>query len=231
MTAASNHDLLRALALSRTYTMGPYQVTGVADVDLEVAAGTLTAIRGRSGSGKTTLLNLLGGLDRPTSGTVVVDGDDLNQLSDDELVEIRRFKVGFVFQSFGLIPILTALENVQIPMRLTNTPVGERETRSRELLDRVGLADRSKHRPHELSGGEQQRVAIARALANQPKVLIADEPTGQLDTRTGQMIVELIHDLVRSVGVAVIMATHDPAPLALADRVVELRDGRILAPA
>ncbi len=231
MTAASNHDLVRALALSRTYTMGPNEVTGVADVDLEVAAGTLTAIRGRSGSGKTTLLNLLGGLDRPTSGTVVVDGDDLNQLSDDELVEIRRFKVGFVFQSFGLIPILTTLENVQIPMRLTNTPVGERETRSRELIDRVGLADRSKHRPHELSGGEQQRVAIARALANRPKVLIADEPTGQLDTRTGQMIVELIHDLVRSVGVAVIMATHDPAPLALADRVVELRDGRVLTPA
>lgn len=231
MTAASNHDLVRALALSRTYTMGPNEVTGVADVDLEVAAGTLTAIRGRSGSGKTTLLNLLGGLDRPTSGTVVVDGDDLNQLSDDELVEIRRFKVGFVFQSFGLIPILTALENVQIPMRLTNTPVGERETRSRELLDRVGLADRSKHRPHELSGGEQQRVAIARALANRPKVLIADEPTGQLDTRTGQMITGLIHDLVRSVGVAVILATHDPAPLALADRVVELRDGRVLTPA
>jgi ABC-type lipoprotein export system ATPase subunit len=168
---------------------------------------------------------------RISSGTVVVDGDDLNQLSDDELVEIRRFKVGFVFQSFGLIPILTTLENVQIPMRLTNTPVGERETRSRELLDRVGLADRSKHRPHELSGGEQQRAAIARALANRPKVLIADEPTGQLDTRTGQMIVELIHDLVRSVGVAVIMATHDPAPLALADRVVELRDGRVLTPA
>lgn len=231
MTAASNHDLVRALALSRTYTMGPNEVTGVVDVDLEVEAGTLTAIRGRSGSGKTTLLNLLGGLDRPTSGTVVVDGDDLNQLSDDELVEIRRFKVGFVFQSFGLIPILTTLENVQIPMRLTNTPVGERETRSRELIDRVGLADRSKHRPHELSGGEQQRVAIARALANRPKVLIADEPTGQLDTRTGQMIVELIHDLVRSVGVAVIMATHDPAPLALADRVVELRDGRVLTPA
>lgn len=231
MTAASNHDLVRALALSRTYTMGPNEVTGVADVDLEVAAGTLTAIRGRSGSGKTTLLNLLGGLDRPTSGTVVVDGDDLNQLSDDELVEIRRFKVGFVFQSFGLIPILTTLENVQIPMRLTNTPVGERETRSRELLDRVGLADRSKHRPHELSGGEQQRVAIARALANRPKVLIADEPTGQLDTRTGQMITGLIHDLVRSVGVAVILATHDPTPLALADRVVELRDGRVLTPA
>ena len=231
MTAASNRDLVRALAVSRTYTMGPNEVTGVVDVDLEVEAGTLTAIRGRSGSGKTTLLNLLGGLDRPTSGTVVVDGDDLNQLSDDELVEIRRFKVGFVFQSFGLIPILTTLENVQIPMRLTNTPVGERETRSRELIDRVGLADRSKHRPHELSGGEQQRVAIARALANRPKVLIADEPTGQLDTRTGQMIVELIHDLVRSVGVAVIMATHDPAPLALADRVVELRDGRVLTPA
>lgn len=231
MTAASNRDLVRALALSRTYTMGPNEVTGVVDVDLEVEAGTLTAIRGRSGSGKTTLLNLLGGLDRPTSGTVVVDGDDLNQLSDDELVEIRRFKVGFVFQSFGLIPILTALENVQIPMRLTNTPVGERETRSRKLLDRVGLADRSKHRPHELSGGEQQRVAIARALANRPKVLIADEPTGQLDTRTGQMITGLIHDLVRSVGVAVILATHDPTPLALADRVVELRDGRVLTPA
>jgi putative ABC transport system ATP-binding protein len=150
-------------------------------------------------------------------------------MDDDQLVEVRRVKVGFIFQAFGLIPILTARENVQVPLRLTHTDIAERETRSRALLELVGLGDRGDHRPHELSGGEQQRVAIARALANTPRVILADEPTGQLDTRTGQTIVELIRTLIRSEHVAVVIATHDPAPLAIADSVVELRDGRIVS--
>ncbi|MEX0863899.1 MAG: ABC transporter ATP-binding protein [Acidimicrobiia bacterium] len=209
--------------------MGSHTVEALTDVDLGVRSGTMVAVRGRSGSGKTTLLNLLGGLDRPTSGRVLVDSEDLTTMDDEQLVEVRRVKVGFIFQAFGLIPILTARENVQVPLRLTHTDVAERETRSRALLELVGLGDRGDHRPHELSGGEQQRVAIARALANTPRVILADEPTGQLDTRTGQTIVELIRTLIRSEHVAVVIATHDPAPLAIADSVVELRDGRIVS--
>jgi putative ABC transport system ATP-binding protein len=204
-------------------------VAALGGIDLEVEPGSLVAIQGRSGSGKTTLLNLLGGLDRPTSGTVRLDGDELTELSETELVRLRRDKIGFIFQAFGLIPILTARENVEIPMRLTQAAVTERAERSRILLNLVGLGDRSEHRPHELSGGEQQRVAIARALANRPKVLLADEPTGQLDSTTGRMIMDLIHALVVSEGVTAIVATHDPALVAVADRVIELSDGRIVA--
>lgn len=221
--------IVEAVGLSRVYDMGSHTVEALTDVDLGVRSGTMVAVRGRSGSGKTTLLNLLGGLDRPTSGRVLVDSEDLTTMDDEQLVEVRRVKVGFIFQAFGLIPILTARENVQVPLRLTHTDVAERETRSRALLELVGLGDRGDHRPHELSGGEQQRVAIARALANTPRVILADEPTGQLDTRTGQTIVELIRTLIRSEHVAVVIATHDPAPLAIADSVVELRDGRIVS--
>ena len=221
--------IVEAVGLSRVYDMGSHVVEALTDVDLAVRPGTMVAVRGRSGSGKTTLLNLLGGLDRPTSGRVLVDSEDLTTMDDDQLVEVRRVKVGFIFQAFGLIPILTARENVQVPLRLIHTKVEERETRSRALLELVGLGDRGDHRPHELSGGEQQRVAIARALANTPRVILADEPTGQLDTRTGQTIVELIRTLIRSEHVAVIIATHDPAPLAIADSVLELRDGRIVS--
>ena len=221
--------IVEAVGLSRVYDMGSHVVEALTDVDLAVRPGTMVAVRGRSGSGKTTLLNLLGGLDRPTSGRVLVDSEDLTTMDDDQLVGVRRVKVGFIFQAFGLIPILTARENVQVPLRLTRTNVAERETRSRALLELVGLGDRGDHRPHELSGGEQQRVAIARALANTPRVILADEPTGQLDTRTGQTIVELIRTLIRSEHVAVVIATHDPAPLAIADSVVELRDGRIVS--
>lgn len=220
--------VVEAVGLTRVYQMGEHQVTGVDGIDLTLSAGTMVAVKGRSGSGKTTLLNLLGGLDRPTSGKVLVEGENLEGMEDDELVEMRRVKVGYIFQSFGLIPILSALENVQVPMRLTRTSVAERSKRSKELLEMVGLGNRAGHRPHELSGGEQQRVAIARALANSPRALLADEPTGQLDSRTGRTIIDLIHDLVRNQGVAVIIATHDPAPLALSDRIIELRDGRVI---
>lgn len=217
--------VLEARNLGKTYTTGPEPVVALRDFDLTVEPGTLTVVKGRSGSGKTTLLNLLGGLDQPTTGTVKVEGTDISTLSPSQLAHLRRTTIGFVFQTFGLLPILTAAENVEVPMRLAKAAHDSRRGRSATLLEHVGLAGRAKHRPHELSGGEQQRVAIARALANQPKLLLADEPTGQLDSRTGMTIIELIVDVVREDGVAAIVATHDPAPMALADRVIELSDG------
>ena len=220
--------VIDAKAVSRDYVLASRTVSAVRSVDLQVESGTLVAIRGRSGSGKTTLLNLLGGLDKPTTGKVWLDGMDLTTATEADLVEVRRHKVGFIFQAFGLIPILSATENVQIPMRLTKTDVSEREERARILLELVGLRDRADHRPHELSGGEQQRVAIARALANDPQVLIADEPTGQLDSRTGRSIVDLVSALVHSENIAAVFATHDPAPIAIADQVLELSDGRLV---
>ena len=222
--------ILEAHAVSRDYVTPANTVRALNAVDLQVEPGMLVAIRGRSGSGKTTLLNILGGLDKPTEGSVRVDGLDLTAATEAELVDLRRNQLGFIFQAFGLIPILSAAENVEVPLRLSNTPVAEREARSRDLLDLVGLGDRAHHRPHELSGGEQQRLAIARALANRPSLLLADEPTGQLDSRTGRSIIELVSSLVRSEGVTAIFVTHDPAPLAVADRVLEIADGRLFEP-
>lgn len=223
-----NGHLVEARGLVRAYQKGPATIEAVSNVDVVIDSGSLVVVRGRSGSGKTTLLNLLGGLDRPTAGTVSIDGEVLGDMSDSRLSDLRRFKIGFIFQAFGLVPILTATENVEIPLRLARTDPVMRRERARALLEMVGLGDRAQHRPDELSGGEQQRVAIARALANDPPVLIADEPTGQLDSRTGRSIVDLIHRLVVSHGLAAILATHDPAPLELADRVIELEDGRIV---
>lgn len=227
-TAVASH-LLTASGLGRTYTTGPIEVEAVKALDLEVDPGSFVVVRGRSGSGKTTLLNMLGGLDEPTTGTVLLDGEDVTAMDEATLSETRRTKVGFIFQAFGLIPILTATENVEVPMRLVKTAASERKGRSRHLLELVGLADRAGHRPDELSGGEQQRVAIARALANSPRLLLADEPTGQLDSRTGRVIIDLIVELVHSENIAAIVATHDPAPIAIADRVIELSDGHVVS--
>jgi putative ABC transport system ATP-binding protein len=226
--SARSPALLSASNLGRTYTTGPSEVEAVKHLSLEVDSGSFVVIRGRSGSGKTTLLNMLGGLDRPTTGTVLVDGEDVSAMDEPTLAATRKSKIGFIFQAFGLIPILTAAENVEIPLRLVKTPTTARRARSRELLDLVGLADRAGHRPHELSGGEQQRVAIARALANKPMLLLADEPTGQLDSRTGKTIIDLLSALVHSERLAAIVATHDPAPLAIADRVIEISDGEVV---
>jgi len=220
--------IVETQGVSREYPLGTHTVTALRGVDLRVAPGSLVAVHGRSGSGKTTLLNLIGGLDRPSTGRVFLAGDDITEMDETGLVDIRRNKVGFIFQAFGLIPILTAAENVQIPLRLAETEVAEREERSRILLNLVGLGERAGHRPHELSGGEQQRVAIARALANGPQLLLADEPTGQLDSNTGRMIMDLIHALVVSESVTAIVATHDPVLIDVADRVLELSDGRIV---
>ena len=212
-------------ALGREYETGDAVVHALQGVDVRIGRGELTVVHGRSGSGKTTLLNMIGGLDRPTRGRVWVDGDEVSAMGEDELVRLRREKIGFVFQAFGLVPILTAAENIEVPLRLRNEQPGARTRRVDELLELVGLAGRARHRPYELSGGEQQRVAIVRALANRPKLLIADEPTGQLDSTNARTIMEVIRELVASEGVSAIVATHDPLLLDVADRVVELRDG------
>ena len=225
--AASPGPLLQAIDVVRDYPSGDTTIRALRGVNLAADPGELVAVRGRSGSGKTTFLNILGGLDHPTSGTVVIDGHEVSAMSEDELVDVRRRSVAFIFQSFGLVPILSAAENVEIPLRLVRAEPKGRDARVRELLELVGLGGRAKHRPHELSGGEQQRVAIARALANRPRILLADEPTGQLDSETGHVIMMLLRDVVRTEGVTAVVATHDPVMLDVADRVVELRDGEL----
>ena len=227
----ASKSMVEATGLVRDYATGARVVHALRGLDLAVARGEMLAIRGRSGSGKTTLLNLLGGLDRPTSGSIRIDDVDITTLSDDRLEGLRRTMLAFVFQSFGLIPFLSAAENVEIPLRLVDTEPVERDARVRHLLELVGLGDRARHRPHELSGGEQQRVAIARALANRPRLLLADEPTGQLDSETGHHIMLLLQAVVRSERVTAIVATHDPLMLDVADRVVQLHDGRLVTEA
>jgi putative ABC transport system ATP-binding protein len=202
-------------------------VQALRDVSFDVAAGTMVALVGRSGSGKTTLLNVIGGLDRPDSGTVVIDGTEVTALDEDGLSLLRRGTVSYIFQTFGLIPVLSAAENVGAPLRLARTPAAERERRVGVLLDLVGLAEHARQRPGELSGGQQQRVAIARALAASPRLLIADEPTGQLDAETGRSVMALLRGVVESEGVTVLVSTHDPVMMALADRVIRIGDGRI----
>ncbi|ATZ28445.1 ABC transporter ATP-binding protein [Streptomyces lavendulae] len=213
--------------LRRSFGSGARTVHALRGVSFEVRRGELTALKGKSGSGKTTLMNLVGGLDTPTGGTVELDGTDLTGLDESGRLALRRDRIGFVFQSFGLIPVLTAAENVGVPMRMRGVPAKQREERVRTLLALVGLAEHAGQRPGELSGGQQQRVAVARALANEPALIIADEPTGQLDSETGRSIMRLLRAVVRSEGITALVATHDPELMELADRVVELRDGRI----
>ncbi len=217
--------VIEGIGLARDYRFGGSTVQALRGVDLAASRGELLAVRGRSGSGKTTLLNLLGGLDRPTRGRVLLDGREISAMSETELLEVRRRHVSFIFQTFGLVPYLSAAENVEIPLRLLRAEPGERDQRVLELLELVGLAGRARHRPMELSGGEQQRVAIARALAGNPRVLLADEPTGQLDSETGHRVMELLRSVMRQRDLTAIVATHDPRILDVADRVVELRDG------
>ena len=221
-------SLVRARGLRKVFGDGPTTVEALRGLDLDIARGEFVAVRGRSGSGKTTLLNLLGGLDTPTDGWVELDGQRLDELDDDATVRLRRGTVAYIFQSFGLLPILSAAENVGVPLRLVSTDPQEREREVDRLLALVGLRGRAGHRPSELSGGEQQRVAIARALASRPRLLLADEPSGQLDSVNGRAIMDLIRDTVRTEGVTAVVATHDPALIGLADRVLELQDGRLV---
>ena len=185
----------------------------------------LVSIVGKKNSGKTTLLNLMAGLDKATSGSVLLEGQDLAGMGEKELTEIRRHKIGFVFQSFGLLPLLSAFENVELPLRISGVRAGEREQRARDALEMVGLTRRSKHRPYELSGGEQQRVAIARAMVTRPPLLLADEPTGELDSTNARSIFGLFIEMVHEQGISVVAATHDSTLLAMADEVKEMRDG------
>ena len=220
-------SLLSVRGVDRTFGEGPAAVHALRDVSFEVETGTMAALVGRSGSGKTTLLNVVGGLDKPDSGTVIVDGTEVTALDDDGLSKLRREKATYVFQTFGLIPVLSAAENVGVPLRMARVPRKERERRVELLLDLVGLADHARHRPDEMSGGQQQRVAIARALAASPKLLIADEPTGQLDAETGLAVMALLRGVVESEGVTVLLSTHDPVMMALADRVLRMHDGQV----
>ncbi|MGH3705904.1 MAG: ABC transporter ATP-binding protein [Agromyces sp.] len=222
-------SMLRAESISRVFESKAGAVHAVADVSLEVRPGELLVVTGPSGAGKTTLLNLLGGLDRPTSGRVLLGDDELSALGDDELAAVRRDRLGYIFQSFGLIPVLSAAENVEVPLRLQRMDPADRDARVAESLELVGLAGHSAQRPYELSGGQQQRVGIARALAARPQLLLADEPTGQLDSGTAATVMDLIGELVHSRGVAAVVTTHDPALVGRADRVLELHDGRAVS--
>lgn len=211
--------------LTQTYLSGGRPLTVLNDITFTLEDGGFLAIVGPSGSGKTTLLGLLAGLDRPTSGRVTLDGQDLNTLSEDQRARLRAEKVGFVFQSFQLIPTLTARENVQVPLELRGEPAEERAT---ELLARVGLGERGHHYPAQLSGGEQQRVALARAFSTRPKLLFADEPTGNLDARTGATVVELMKSLNQELGTTLVLVTHDLNLAGMARRVLRLADGRVV---
>jgi putative ABC transport system ATP-binding protein len=218
--------MLRCDGLRRTFRSGDRELSVVKGITLAVTAGEVVAILGPSGSGKSTLLGLLAGLDLPTAGRVWLDGVDLASLDEDARARLRGEKVGFVFQSFQLIPTLTARENIQVPLELRGL---EAVRRADELLDRVGLADRGHHHPAQLSGGEQQRVALARAFSHRPKVLFADEPTGNLDAATGARVIELMAELNRESGTTLVLVTHDQSLAARADRIVRLHDGRVVA--
>jgi putative ABC transport system ATP-binding protein len=219
--------VVRAVGLARRYKMGDTFVDALRGVDLELTRGEFVALVGPSGSGKSTVLNLVGGLDRPTSGEVWIDDTELSGSDEKTLTHHRRRHVGFVFQSFNLLPRLTAEENVALPLMFSGVPEKERRARARELLKRVGLSARLAHRPTQLSGGEQQRVAIARALVGQPIILLADEPTGNLDTTTGVEIMRLLKELNQEHGLTLLVVTHDPEVATFADRVVRLRDGQV----
>jgi putative ABC transport system ATP-binding protein len=214
--------------VSRTFGSGHTAVHALREVSFTIGRGQLTVLRGRSGSGKTTLLNIIGGLDSPTAGQVWVDGRDVGRMTERERLALRRDTVAFIFQSFGLIPMLSAAENVGIPLRIAGVRPSERRERIAAMLALTGLSSHAAHRPNELSGGQQQRVAIARALAGWPALLIADEPTSQLDLETGRQIMELLLSVVRSEGITALVATHDEALIDLADKVIALEDGAVV---
>jgi putative ABC transport system ATP-binding protein len=223
----SEQAVLRCEALTRTYGSGATEVKALVDAELAIEPGELVILRGPSGSGKTTLLNLLGGLDVPTSGHVWLGEREVTGASERDLVDMRRREIGYIFQTFALLSALSAAENVELPMRMIGMPVAERRERVAELLTVVGLAEHAEQRPNELSGGQQQRLGIARALANSPRLIIADEPTGQLDSLNAEAMMSLIASLVHERGVSAIVSTHDPRMAAHADRILEIHDGHL----
>ncbi len=224
----SEEAVLRAQQVTKTYQMGHVEVCALRTVDFEVCRGEFVAIMGPSGSGKSTLLHLLGGLDQASAGEITLAGQPLSQLSDDEITAVRRRKVGFIFQFYNLLPTLSAEENIALPLVIDGQSVLPHTERIRTLLDLVGLTDRGGHRPDQLSGGQQQRVAIARAFVNQPEIVLADEPTGNLDSRSGTAILELLQRTCREMQATILMVTHDARAASYADRVVFLKDGEIV---
>ncbi len=230
MSEKTGAAAIEARVASRYYTMGEATVRAVDDVSFTIERGEFAALLGPSGSGKSTLLNLLAGLDRLSAGNIVVDGRDLSTMDSEALARYRRLTVGMIFQSFNLVPTMTLADNIELPLRFAETPRSERRGRVMELLANVGLAQRADHKPTELSGGEQQRGAIARALANRPSVLLADEPTGNLDSRNGQEVMRLLRDLNEKMGVTVLMVTHDPAlATRYAHKSLHMADGKLVS--
>lgn len=227
-TASNGDVLVRTVDLRRTYQVGSEEVHALRGVDLEIRRGQFAAFKGRSGSGKTTLLNLIGGLDRPTAGQVFLFGDEISALSEAERTRLRRDKLGFVFQSFALIPAFSAFENVELPLRIARVGARERRERAMQCLTLVGLRRWANHRPFEMSGGQQQRLSIARALAQRPQIIMADEPTGELDSETGRRIVLLFQKLVREEGITILIASHDPTVDEFVSDVYQLSDGTIV---
>ena len=217
--------IVSVIGLTRTFLAAQQNILAIDNVTLDIFPQEFVAVTGRSGSGKTTLLNLMAGLDRPTSGTVLIDGLNINTIPESDLVELRRRSIGFVFQSFGLMPLLSAQENVELPLHINGVPWRERRRRASESLDTVGLGSRSQHRPYELSGGEQQRVSIARALVTNPSVIFADEPTGELDNITAISIGSTLQGIVTNYGVTMVVATHDITLSRMASRRIDLSDG------
>ncbi|WXG43913.1 MAG: ABC transporter ATP-binding protein [Promethearchaeati archaeon SRVP18_Atabeyarchaeia-1] len=225
----SDNYLVEARGLNKKYRMGKTEVNALRGVDIKVSPGEFVAVMGVSGSGKSTLLHLLGGLDRPSTGSIRIDGVDLSTLKDSQLADIRSRKIGFVFQFFNLLTRLTALRNVRLPAEIAGASAKQAEKQALEMLKLVGLGDRANHRPTEMSGGEQQRVAIARALINKPKIILADEPTGNLDTKTGLEILKLLKRINKENGQALVVVSHDLRVGELADRTIHLQDGRIVS--
>jgi putative ABC transport system ATP-binding protein len=221
-------NLVNANKLSKVYGSGNLAITALDQVSFEVGPGEFVAVMGPSGCGKSTLLHMLGGLDRPTSGSVSIDGANLSELNDNQLTELRRRKIGFIFQFFNLIPVLDAIENAALPVTLDGGPQAEARQKAVNWLDKIGLAGRHNHRPDQLSGGEQQRVAVARALTMNPALLLADEPTGNLDTRASDEIAQLLRQVANEWGRSVVVVTHDPRIAAYADRIVFLKDGSVV---
>ena len=219
--------LLELVNLSKSYVSESEEINPLRNINLKIYKGQFIAVVGRSGSGKTTLLNVMAGLDKPTSGDILIQGSNITAMDENALTEIRRTTIGFIFQSFGLLPLLSAFENVELPLRISGVDYNERFNRTKEALDIVGLNPRSNHRPYELSGGEQQRVSIARAIVTKPAIILADEPTGELDSTNAKSIFGLFKDMVLEQGMTIIAATHDSSLLSMADEVKEIRDGAL----